>query len=291
MFAYRHHLLIRTAVGGRRKRQKKAVDTSTDAASAVEVDHDDSQQRDSRGLSREQRRALLLVNPLVDASGKRKSNSKSDRGVKLPLTTLAIGSRVRLEERLGFYTGLIPGATGTVIQFVYSEDAILGPALPGADMNAAIQADEQPQLPLVFVQFDAKYYNGPSCHPTLPRVVPIYATTCNIEYNNERYVREQLPLRPANACTVHLAQGTSTKQHVMCPPGAPFADFTRALFYVAISRCTTLAELYLILYQVTPIMFTKHKAHLEDISKEYERLRLLPKWRESLLESGAAASL
>ena len=65
----------------------------------------------------------------------------------------------------------------------------------------------------------------------------------------------------------------------MCPPGAKNADFTRALFYVALSRCETLAELYLILYKATGSMFTKHRTQVAEIEAEYVRLRELPKWR------------
>ena len=66
----------------------------------------------------------------------------------------------------------------------------------------------------------------------------------------------------------------------MCPPGAPNADFTRALFYVALSRCETLANLHLILYKATSKMFTKHSKQVAEIEAENERLRKLPKWRE-----------
>ena len=83
----------------------------------------------------------------------------------------------------------------------------------------------------------------------------------------------ELPLERANANTVHQAQGTSAKEHVMCSPGAPNEDFARALFYVAISRCETL---YLILYKATPKMIIKHKPKVAEIEAEYERLRKLP---------------
>ncbi len=110
--------------------------------------------------------------------------------------------------------------------------------------------------------------------------MPIYAKTSNVKYNGEKYAREQLPLESANATTVHQAQGTSAEEHVMCPPGAPYADFSRALFYVALSRCETLDKLYLILYKATVSMFTKHKSQVAEIEAEYERLRQLPKWRD-----------
>jgi hypothetical protein len=223
---------------------------------------------DSRGLTRDTRRKLLLINPLVDSAGKRKQKTKQDISKKPPLIVLYIDCRVRLTEGLGFYAGLIPGATGTVVGFTYNSDAGEGPVLPGADLSAAVRASQQPQLPLVLVQFDAKYYHGETCHPSRPRVVPVYCTTCTIEYNGEKYTRAQLPLSPANASTVHQAQGSNAEQHVMCPPGAPHADFARALFYVAISRCETLAGLFLIMFNVTAKMFTSHRGAIAVIEDE-----------------------
>ena len=255
-----------TTVGRRRKRQKSIpVSSQLGFNGENPGENSDSDNEgdelicDSRGLTTAIRRALLIINPLIDEKGKRKSKSNLERGARPPVLTLAESSRVRLQDKLAFYSGLVPGATGTVVAFAYSSDVTFGPILPGADMNAAIASSEQPQLPKVLVQFDAKYYTGESCHSSLPRVVPIYAKTSTIEYNGEKYVREQLPLERANATTVHQAQGTSAKEHVMCPPGAPYADFKRALFYVAISRCKTLAGLHLILFKATAKIFTKHR--------------------------------
>jgi len=284
----RHFLLVRSTVAGaRRKRQKTAAVTTTLCADEFDggVDEHDADgsgdtYSNSCGLSKAARKALLCLNPLVDGNGKRKSRATLERGARPPVLVLAESSRVRLLDKLAFYSGLVPGATGTVVGFVYSSDASFGLALPGADFNTAVISDEQLQLPLVLVQFDAKYYSGNSCHPTLPRVVPIYPKTSSVEYNGEKYVREQLPLEAANASTVHQAQGTSAEQHVMCPPGARYADFTRALFYVAISRCTTLAGLFLILFKATSSMFTKHRKEVAEIEAEYVRLRQLPKWRD-----------
>ena len=281
---------MRANHGSRRKRLKKL---SVDGAAAASVnfigddaddndgDEDTACTVDSRGLTQTVRRSLMLINPLVDGTGKRKSKAAVPRGAKPPLLTVSCGVRVRLLEKVAFYNGLIPGATGVPVGFRFSSDRLtFGPVLPGADFDTALMSTEQPQLPLVLVQFDAKYYTGESCLPDLPRVVPIYPTTCNVELNGETYVREQLPLEASSATTIHQAQGTNAEQHVMCPPGAPGADFSRALFYVALSRCETLRELYLILYKCTESMFTKHKRCINDINAEYARFRLLPKWRD-----------
>ena len=274
--------------GARRKRLKAtsaavAAETPENRDGSDEIaDADDEPERDSRGLTQPVRRALSLINPLMDGTGKRKSSASVPQGARPPLSTFAISTRVRLTEKIAFYSNLIPSSTGTVVGFAYSTDAMLGPALPGADLEEALNSPEQPQLPLVLVQFDK--YAGPSCHPILPRVVPIYATTSIIVYNGEKYSREQVPLEPANATTVHQAQGSSTEEHVMCPPGSPHADFARSLFYVALSRCELLSGLHIIMHKVTREMFTKHKKHIDEINAEYERLRQLPKWRDLINE-------
>ena len=277
---FRHFLLVKADQGIRRKRLKVDVGKASDVGDVIDEDTADT--IDSRGLTLAVRRALLLINPLVDSStGKRKSRSEIPRSAKPPLLTIGCGVRVRLTEKITFYNGLIPGATGFPVGFRYSSDLhTFGPVLPGADFEEATSSSEQPQLPLVLVQFDAKYYTGESCIPDMPRVVPIYPTTFNIDYNGQTYVREQLPLEASSTVTVHQSQGTNAEEHVMCPPGAPGADFTRALFYVALSRCETLKDLYLIMYKATANMFIKHKRSVEEINAEYTRLRSLPKWRD-----------
>lgn len=287
--------MVQTATGGGRRKRQKTSSTAAAVATlpadagfeaphhADHGDDDDEFVEDTRGLTRTTRRALLLLNPLVDASGKRKSKSdKTVQRARPPVDTLALSSRVRLDQKIAFYQGLVPGSTGTIVGFMYAADPTLGPVLPGADLVAALKSDEQPQLPLVLVQFDN--YTGPSCHASLPRVVPIYATTSTIECDGRAYSREQLPLSPANAITVHLAQGTSKEEHVMSPPGGKYSDFARGLFYVALSRCELLSGLYLIHYRATREMFTKWRTHVAEIDAEYERLRLLPKWRALIHE-------
>ena len=283
---FRHFLLEHQTVGDKRRKRRKSSSVSSARASGGDSDAEDNADPtlhyDNRGLTKQVRHELLLLNPLLDAKGKRKSKTNVARGARPPVITLAVSSRVRLLDKMAFHLGLIPGATGTVIGFVYTTGPEYGPLLPGADLAGAVASDEQPQVPMVLVQFDERYYSGESCHPSIPCVVPIYPKTSTIEHNGQKYAREQLPLEPANASTVHQAQGTSAKEHVMCPPGAPNADFTRALFYVALSRCETLKDLYFILYKATAKMFTKHKSQVAEIESEYVRLRQLPKWHDAL---------
>lgn len=81
-----------------------------------------------------------------------------------------------------------------------------------------------------------------------------------------------VPLEAALATTVHTAQGTTVEAHVMVPP---VTDFAHGLLYVALSRCKTLAGLFLVKHRVTAKMFTNWRKEI-DIVAEYNRLCALP---------------
>ena len=76
----------------------------------------------------------------------------------------------------------------------------------------------------------------------------------------------------------------------MIPPGGSYANFARSLLYVALSRCKSLAGLFLIMYKMTAEMFTKFKSHIAPIDEEYVRLRALAPWRTQLAAAAAAAA-
>jgi len=237
---------------------------------------------DSHGLSVKLRRELLLLDPTREENGTRKKKgSVADRGALVPVQTLCVGSRYRLDSKFGFYSKLVPGTMGTIVGFVYTSDVqACGPPLPGASFEEAVTSPEQPQIPLVLFQADAKFYRGESCLPHLPRVVPLYPTTSYVYLHGVKYIREQLPMSPAMASTVHQAQGTTAEVHVMVPPGGTYHNFARGLFYSALSRGTTLAGLMPLKYRITAAMFTKFKSSIAAIDAEYVRLRALANWRQ-----------
>jgi len=163
---------------------------------------------------------------------------------------------------------------------VYDSDSrTYGPIYSGAGFEDAVASQQQLQIPLVLVQFDEGDYNGESCLDDVPRVVPIYAEKHRFTFNGVEYEREMLPLKLSLADTVHSAQGSSVKEHVMVPPIGRYDDFARGLIYVALSRVTKLSGLYLIGHNLTTQMFTKWAHQIKAINAEYARLRALPHWR------------
>src|SRR6185437_3761912 len=63
------------------------------------------------------------------------------------------------------------------------------------------------QVPIALVKFDD--YTGESFMPAEPRVVPIVPATCSVRHSGVTYVREQLPLIPAEGVTILVTSGGS----------------------------------------------------------------------------------
>ena len=124
-------------------------------------------------------------------------------------------------------------------------------------MNAAIASSEQPQLPIVLVQFDAKYYTGESCHPSFNRVVPIYAKTS----------------QPSNTTAKSMcASSYLWSEQTPLPFIKPKEPAPRSTSCALRERhMQTLHDL--ILFNATAQMFTKHRGMVAEMDAEYERLR------------------
>jgi len=128
---------VRTTVGKRRKRKRLTAIPPSGLQGPFDAsdegnnpDGGDGEHLDSRGLTAAVRKALLCINPLLEGNGKRKTKSNVPRGARPPVLVLAESSRVRLLDKLAFYSGLIPGATGTVVGFIYSTDNSFGDPMP-----------------------------------------------------------------------------------------------------------------------------------------------------------------
>jgi hypothetical protein len=231
----------------------------------------------------------MAFNPFRDSvTGRRVT---APRGALLNVLSLAVGTRVRVMQTIAPHVGIVRGAMGTVVGFLYHKGTG-SPCAPGASSIQALESPEQLQIPLVLVQFDEDAYTGETWwrHLTLgtvERVVPIGPVKWRMRHQGVEYTREMLPLEPAMASTVHAAQGSTVSAHVMIPPGGEYADFARALLYVALSRVTNLTGLFLIRHLITAKMFTKWEQQIARISEEYTRLRNLQKWCE---RSPAAAA-
>jgi hypothetical protein len=110
-----------------------------------------------------------------------------------------------------------------------------------------------------------------------------------ITYLGIKYQRNMIPLEVATASTVHAAQGSTVSAHVMIPPGGQYADFSPALLHVALSRVTSILGLFLIRYRITTAMFTKWLSFTAEITREYDRLRAVPKWSSRSPDAAAFA--
>jgi hypothetical protein len=212
------------------------------------------------------------------------SNSDAQTAPLAATLVLAVGSRVCLDSHLAPNLGLCKFGTGTVLGFLYPDDAECQPNLSTAE---AIAVNEQPQLPIVIVQMDARWYVGnstaawlhaflPSIDATTPNVVPIAPVLRNVRFGSRTYQRRQLPLRLATATTVHAAQGTTQEFHVMSPTTTSRpTGHCRGLTYVGFSRSKCLLDLFLT-SPITAAHFMGYDAQRADIVREYRRLRRMP---------------
>lgn len=137
----------------------------------------------------------------------KKASSEDMSGLQ-PRIFLAKGAHVMLTMNLWTEAGLCNGATGTVEDFVYTND------------------QEPPDLPVaVIVKFDD--YRGPSVSNTILQCVPICPITITSQTLDGSHERQQLPLKLAKSQGLTLPKtwvdiGTTEK--------------TLGITYVALSR-------------------------------------------------------
>jgi len=94
----------------------------------------------------------------------------------LPILQLRRGSRVVLMRNLAVSLGLVNSAFGTVYDFIY--EPTLGPIITQPTTDEINKNNLQ--IPIVLVQFDEQYYNGPSFLRDVPRIVPICAVESDV---------------------------------------------------------------------------------------------------------------
>lgn len=173
--------------------------------------------------------------------------------------------------------GLVKAALGTVVGFAYPDEPAARQQQFGATAAEIVASGANPpELPVVLIKWDERYYKGPSALATETNVVPVVAKEFTLNFNGRRYKREAFPLLPGTAMTIHNSQGCSTAHHVILPPagtGGPPGQ----LGYVQWSRTETLAGVHL-LRRVTADDFTRAAGELAAIDAEYARLRALPQW-------------
>ena len=178
-------------------------------------------------------------------------NVDSDQGnILVPHLRLCLQARVMLLVNACTEEGLVNGATGTVVGFLYADSKSCS-TLPYFARSKIVPNCEkrvdaatlQPSLPIVLVQVDAKFYkDGPSFLDSTPRVVAICPSTFRMKWKNKFIYRTQLPLAIAKYVTVHKCQSVTTDHLVWVLD----KFHTMALAYVPPGRVRKLNGLYVI---------------------------------------------
>ena len=112
----------------------------------------------------------------------------SKAGGLLPTLYLCVGAKVMLSANLCVQNGLYNGATGTVVDIIYS-NGCTNDTLPD----------------VVMVEFPK--YSGPAFLDDSPKIVPIFAIERRIDCSCKGCTRKQIPLRLGWATTIHRCQG------------------------------------------------------------------------------------
>jgi hypothetical protein len=150
---------------------------------------------------------------------------------------LCVGMRVITTDNLWVQMGLVNGTTGILLGMYYKQDILDGDGTPETTWPS-----------VVLVQMD-EMYTGPSCMSTLPRVVAIKALARKFKVGQGAGIvhckREQFPLQPAFALTIHKSQGltvgpTARIKRIVIDIGLG-QDFAAGLSYVGLSRAQLLA--------------------------------------------------
>jgi len=202
-----------------------------------------------------------------------------DDGIQKPSLELAVNTRVRCTHNLATQSGLYNGALGTVYSFVFPDGG------PPSRLSTLDQAAKQAAAargsaggPIVLVQMDGGKnqdgslwgYTGDTCMIGIPRLVPFCAVASRTKLNGKHY-RWQLPIEPAHASTIHLAQGLTCKNGIVFMPPTGTGQ-AMGLAYVALSRAKSLAGICL-LKGLTMAHFNGHAPTRALVRTEYTRLR------------------
>jgi len=162
---------------------------------------------------------IAMINARHSSQAVKNSSPDEMSGLE-PVVFLAKGAHIMLTMNLWTDVGLCNGATGVVVDFIYSTN------------------QQPPNLPIaVIVKFDE--YTGPSINNELPHCVPICPITVISDTLGGVHERQQLPLKLAWAITIHKSQGL-TLSNTWIDIGK--SERTPGISYVAISRVKTLSS-------------------------------------------------
>ena len=192
-----------------------------------------------------------MINARHSSQAAKNSSPDEISGLE-PVVFLAKGAHVMLTMNLYLCTdvGLCNGATGVVVDFIYSTN------------------QQPPNLPIaVIVKFDE--YTGPSINNELPHCVPICPITVISDTLGGVHERQQLPLKLAWAITIHKSQGL-TLSNTWIDIGK--SERTPGISYVAISRVKTLSSCIIEPMTFDRLISLKKSANLKVRLDEEKRL-------------------
>lgn len=121
--------------------------------------------------------------------------------------------------------GIYQGALGTIHSFVFDEtkprlsDQQMFPTKRIAAHKLSLDATRQGNLPVIMVVMD-KVLGDITCDPAVPNLVPFtqVAHLRDLEHGGRAYHRSQYPLVPAQATTLHRAQGLTAHYGAVLRP-------------------------------------------------------------------------
>ena len=190
------------------------------------------------------------------------ARGKDDKQKHLPaMLELCVGCRVMVVANVATTLGVVNGAMGSVVGFVYSQAA---PTDAERVADEVVAARTHPRQPVVLVQLDE--FRGESFLPNMERVVPITPMNTTIRFGYKTYTRKQLPLFVAKARTIHKAQGQS--KDCLCMDAENL--FAPGMGYVGMSRAKRLRGLWVLHMHITVKCIGRPRP---EIAREYARLR------------------
>jgi len=155
------------------------------------------------------------------------------------------GTRIMLIRNINTPEGLVNGAMGYV---------------------EYVEIDEHDNVMKIYVLFDDQEVGKHFQVSSKQNSIPIEPISQEYHYNGRMIIREQFPLMPCWACTIHKVQGATLDKAAI---SLGREVFERGMAYVALSRVKCLSGLYLLKFDASKICPSQKALN------EYIRLRNL----------------
>lgn len=185
------------------------------------------------------------INPGQNVPNHLIPTDERDAGGLLQTLQISVNARIMLIRNINTKDGLVNGAMGTVYSFTWIGEEITEINVLFDDRNVG--------------RLHQSLLNNGTCSSISIEKFEHHFKVCG-----RHIVREQFPLIPAWACTIHKVQGLS-----FCKLALDIGSniFEKGMAYVALSRLRTLDGLLLLKFDPKVVVPP------DDVLEEYERLR------------------